>query len=66
MDMTGEHQIKASKALVWAALNDPEVFAFSGNRAILLDPDRPLPEAELRHCIALALTYHSKGTKRYL
>jgi len=25
MDMTGEHQIKASKALVWAALNDPEV-----------------------------------------
>ena len=25
MDMTGEHQIKAPKAAVWAALNDPEV-----------------------------------------
>jgi len=44
----------------------PEAFDFSGNRAILLDPDRPLPEAELRHCIALALTYHLKGAKRYL
>jgi len=25
MDMTGEHQIKAPRQLVWAALNDPEV-----------------------------------------
>jgi carbon monoxide dehydrogenase subunit G len=25
MDMTGEHQIKAPRSLVWAALNDPEV-----------------------------------------
>src|ERR1700761_565332 len=31
---------------------------FSGNRAILLDANSKLPEAELRHCIALALTYH--------
>ena len=31
---------------------------FSGNRAILLDAQEKLPEAELRHCIALALTYH--------
>ena len=30
----------------------------SGNRAILLDADKKLPEAELRHCVALALTYH--------
>ncbi len=38
--------------------------SFSGNRAILLDADKKLPEAELRHCIALALTYHlrKRGT----
>jgi len=44
----------------------PAAFDFSGNRAILLDPDQPVPEAALRHCIALALTYHLKGAKRYL
>jgi Domain of unknown function (DU1801) len=32
--------------------------SYSGNRAILLDIDAPLPEAELGHCVALALTYH--------
>ncbi len=31
---------------------------YSGNRAILLDAGKKLPEAELRHCVALALTYH--------
>jgi hypothetical protein len=31
---------------------------YSGNRAILLDTAKKLPEAELRHCVALALTYH--------
>ncbi len=31
---------------------------YSGNRAILLDAGDRLPEAELRHCVALALTYH--------
>jgi hypothetical protein len=35
---------------------------YSGNRAILLDARAKLPEASLRHCIALALTYH--GAKR--
>jgi hypothetical protein len=30
----------------------------SGNRAILLDVTGKLPEAALRHCVALALTYH--------
>jgi hypothetical protein len=35
----------------------PEL-SYSGNRAILLDVDEPLPEAELGHCISLALTYH--------
>jgi len=31
---------------------------YSGNRAILLDAEKKLPEAKLRHCVALALTYH--------
>jgi hypothetical protein len=32
--------------------------SFSGNRAIVLDAGGELPEAALRHCVALALTYH--------
>jgi uncharacterized protein DUF1801 len=35
----------------------PEL-SFSGNRAIVLDASQKLPEEELRHCVALALTYH--------
>ena len=34
--------------------------AFEGNRTIVIDPGKPLPEPELRHCIALALTYFKK------
>jgi hypothetical protein len=34
--------------------------AFSGTRAILLDITAPLPRPELAHCIAMALTYHSR------
>ena len=37
--------------------------SYSGNRAILLDADKKLPEAELRHCLALALTYHLRKRK---
>ncbi|MGF6310321.1 hypothetical protein ABIB82_004425 [Bradyrhizobium sp. i1.8.4] len=33
---------------------------YSGNRAILLDVTGKLPEPALRHCVALALTYHLK------
>jgi hypothetical protein len=36
---------------------------FSGNRAILLDVSEALPEAKLRHCVALALTYHLNKRK---
>ena len=36
---------------------------YSGNRAILLDAGKKLPEAELRHCVALALTYHLRRKK---
>ena len=31
---------------------------YGGNRSILLDAADQLPEAALRHCVALALTYH--------
>jgi Domain of unknown function (DU1801) len=37
--------------------------SYSGNRAILLDADARLPEAELRHCVGLALTYHLRKRK---
>ena len=33
---------------------------YGGNRSILLDAREKLPEAALRHCIALALTYHAR------
>ena len=37
---------------------------YGGNRAILLDAADKLPEAELRHCVALALTYHLRKRKK--
>jgi hypothetical protein len=36
---------------------------YGGNRSILLDASQALPEAELRHCIALALTYRLNKRK---
>ena len=42
----------------------PETFAFEGNRALHLSAGDELPESELRHCISLALTYHSRRKKR--
>lgn len=33
---------------------------FEGNRAIVFDEKDPLPRAQLRHCILLALTYHKR------
>jgi hypothetical protein len=41
----------------------PEL-SYSGNRAILLDAEKKLPEAKLRHCVALALTYHLRKRKK--
>ena len=38
--------------------------AFEGERAILLDGGARVPERELRHCIALALTHHLRKKKR--
>ena len=38
----------------------PDVFAYTKNRAILLDAGEPLPETPLSTCLALALTYHQR------
>jgi hypothetical protein len=40
----------------------PEL-SFGGNRSILLDAADKLPETALRHCVALALTYHLNKRK---
>ncbi|MEM7069184.1 MAG: DUF1801 domain-containing protein [Pseudomonadota bacterium] len=36
----------------------PDKFEYSGNRAVTFVTSHPVPEEELRHCIAMALTYH--------
>jgi hypothetical protein len=40
----------------------PEL-SYGGNRSIILNAQDQLPEAELRHCVALALTYHLNKRK---
>jgi hypothetical protein len=41
----------------------PDEFSFGGNRCIILDADDDVPEPALRHCVALALTYHLNRRK---
>ncbi|MEM7021246.1 MAG: DUF1801 domain-containing protein [Pseudomonadota bacterium] len=36
----------------------PHAFTYEGNRALLLDGNQAIDDAPLRHCVALALTYH--------
>lgn len=36
---------------------------FVGTREISIPTDSPLPRAPLKHCVAMALTYHSRKTK---
>lgn len=38
----------------------PDTFTYQGNRALVFETGQPLPVAELKHCIAMALTYHLK------
>ncbi|PLW78183.1 DUF1801 domain-containing protein [Cohaesibacter celericrescens] len=38
----------------------PANLSFEGNRGLHFDPAKPLPDTELRHAIALGLTYHSR------
>ncbi len=41
-----------------------DVLTFEGNRAIVLRANEKLPENELRHCVALAFTYHLRKRAR--
>jgi len=42
----------------------PHEFTYVGNRSIVFDADGKVPARQLRRCIALALTYHRRGTRR--
>ncbi len=44
----------------------PNELTYGGNRSILFELDKTIDEAALKHCIALALTYHQRKatTKR--
>jgi hypothetical protein len=41
----------------------PEAFKYEGKRAIVFDSGERVPSRELRHCLALALTHHSRKKK---
>jgi Domain of unknown function (DU1801) len=41
----------------------PSELSYGGNRSILLNAQEELPQAALRHCVALALTYHLNKRK---
>jgi hypothetical protein len=41
----------------------PTELRYGGNRSILLDTADDIPEPALRHCVALALTYHLNKRK---
>jgi hypothetical protein len=41
----------------------PTEFSYGGNRSILLNAEDDIPEPALRHCVALALTYHLNKRK---
>jgi hypothetical protein len=36
----------------------PTELTYGGNRSVIFDADDEIPEPALRHCVALALTYH--------
>jgi hypothetical protein len=41
----------------------PTELSYEGNRSIILNADEAIPEQALRHCVALALTYHLSKRK---
>jgi hypothetical protein len=41
----------------------PKEFSYGGNRSILLKTEDAIAEPALRHCLALALTYHLRKLK---
>ena len=43
----------------------PDKWSYGGNRCIFLNADEGVDEAALRHCVALALTYHLNKRKAH-
>jgi hypothetical protein len=41
----------------------PTELSYGGNRSIVLNAEDDIPEPALRHCLALALTYHLRKRK---
>ena len=41
----------------------PTELTFGGNRSVIFNVDDDIPEPALRHCVALALTYHLNRRK---
>jgi hypothetical protein len=41
----------------------PNELTYAGNRAVIFNADDDIPEAALRHCVGLALTYHLRKRK---
>lgn len=41
-----------------------EKLVFEGNRSIIIDPAKPQQQDELRHCVAMTLTYFRTKTER--
>jgi Domain of unknown function (DU1801) len=41
----------------------PTELSYEGNRSIILNAEDAIPEPALRHCVALALTYHLNKRK---
>jgi len=44
----------------------PDELTFEGNRAITFGDDEDIPKEAVRHCIALALTYHLNKRRKHL
>jgi hypothetical protein len=42
----------------------PDTFNYDGKRAIVFEASDRVPARELRHCLALALTHHSRKKKK--
>jgi hypothetical protein len=41
----------------------PKQLTYGGNRSVIFEVNGDIPEPELRHCVALALTYHLNKRK---
>ena len=43
----------------------PKEMTYGGNRSVIFDANDDIPEPALRHCVALALTYHLNKRKSF-